>query len=234
MNQQNITLKLKNKSVLHECFICLVESFFPEIEPCFLEVLSPKEKTFFEKIPSQIRQHTYLLGRYSAKQALSKIYSVPMHTMFIESGIFNQPVLMTPRDLCFQVSLSHTKNFGGAIAFPETHPMGIDIEEISHENNVAIYSQMTCQELEVLNREDLSTRLTITWTAKEALSKVLRCGLMVSFKLLEICSYQQNQKYIECFFKHFPQYKSISWKYKSFIITIVCPKELPYELIFSA
>jgi len=230
MKTQEIKLILENKICMQKSFIFLVDAIFEKIELESFTVLSPEEQKIFEKIPSQKRQREYLLGRYSAKRALCQAFSTPMNNIYIESGIFGQPVIIRPRDQCFQVSISHTNNLGVAIAFPETHPMGIDIEEISYKNNSTILSQMTNQEVEILNTKDLCYSLTVAWTAKEALSKILRCGLMISFNLLEISSYQKKEGYVECFFKNFAQYKSLSWKYKTSIITVVFPKNGFYEL----
>jgi 4'-phosphopantetheinyl transferase len=193
MEKKELVLTLKDGVQVQKSFICISESSLKKMQENFLNILSSEEQKNFQKMIGQKRQHHYLLGRYSSKKALGHICSMPMEDIYIESGFFCQPVIMKPRDIFFQVSLSHTDNLAAAIVFPETHPMGIDVEEISYKNNSAILSQMTKQEMDILNGGDIPFSLTVVWTAKEALSKVLRCGLMVPFSLLEISNYQKKK-----------------------------------------
>jgi 4'-phosphopantetheinyl transferase len=98
--------------------------------------------------------------------------------IFIQAGIFQQPVVVSGKHN-LQVSITHCDDFGAALAFPETDPMGIDIERIGPAQRAALERQMTEAEKERMNFLPVAYDMGITllWTAKEALSKVLKLFL---------------------------------------------------------
>ncbi len=174
-------------------------------------ILHPDEHREFK---SQKRQQEYVRGRYAAKRALGGDFAVL-------SGVFQQPYVVGTN---LGVSISHSGKWAAALAFPESHPMAIDIERIDPKRHKAIESQMTDRELAMI--AEVENGHFVFWTAKEALSKVLRCGLMTSFKILEIDTAGSN----EATFKHFPQYKAHSFFKEDLVCTIVLPKNVPLSL----
>ncbi len=126
-----------------------------------------------------------------------------------------------------QVSISHTNELGAAIAFPEVVPMGIDTELICDTNEEALEVQMTPKELNLPNVfPNANPQLTLLWTVKEALSKVLRCGLLIPFELLEVKSISKLDNFFECQFVNFSQYKAHSFFMANNIIcSLVYPSE---------
>jgi phosphopantetheinyl transferase (holo-ACP synthase) len=69
-----------------------------------------------------------------------------------------------------------------------------------------------------------SAMLIVLWTAKEALSKVLKTGMMTPFYVYEINKITAKNKYVISDFKNFAQYKGISFNLGSYVCTIVYPK----------
>lgn len=65
--------------------------------------------------------------------------------------------------------------------------------------------------------------LTLLWTAKEALSKVLRTGLMTPFEIFEISKIEINDNYTMCYYKNFTQYKAISFTVYKYMCSMVYP-----------
>jgi 4'-phosphopantetheinyl transferase len=81
-----------------------------------------------------------------------------------------------------------------------------------------------------LNDSDSTRTLTLTWTIKEALSKVLRTGLMTPFEIFCLQSIQfENNKWVSQF-KNFAQYQAISFQLGKFICSIVCPKRSQIQI----
>ncbi|MDA8561980.1 4'-phosphopantetheinyl transferase superfamily protein, partial [Gammaproteobacteria bacterium] len=164
--------------------ICLSTRSLEEILPLSQIVLHKKEILYFETISRQKRQHSFLLGRYCAKKSIiltNKIES--MSEIYIKNGIFEQPIVCHPIINNMNISITHSDNIAAAISFPETHPSGIDVEMISRDKIKTIKTQLSITEIRLSkNNIDL---ITIFWTAKEAMSKVFKCGLMIDFNILE-------------------------------------------------
>lgn len=100
------------------------------------------------------------------------------------NSIFDFPVIIHPNIHNTNVSIAHTNHSAVAVAFPETHPVGIDIEDICDERSQTISTQLTDSEKSLRTNLSISEALfnTILWTAKESLSKVLKTGLMATTK----------------------------------------------------
>lgn len=86
------------------------------------------------------------------------------------------------------IYFSHVDQLAVAIAFPERHPMGIDVEIVFPSNTDFLSSQFEKSELNLLSYLPLQKQegLTLLWSAKEALSKVLKTGFTVPLKVFSI------------------------------------------------
>ncbi len=198
--------------------------------------LHPQEKKYYETLRFEKRIKSYLIGRLTAKKAIAcLIRNDNLATISIQAGIFNQPVVSCPDRQNIQVSISHCDNFGAAIAFLEIHPMAIDVERIINgEHSRAIERESTESEIKLIKRLPFSyvAMLTILWTAKEALSKVLKTGMMTSFKIFEIDRIEINSDYALCFYKNFAQYKTIAFFINDYICSIIYPMKTELNLDF--
>ncbi len=194
----------------------------------YTDFLSTEEELYFRKLKYEKRQYSYLLGRYCAKKALSMW---PFHqnpkTCTISSGIFSQPILTTPDVRNIQTCITHSSFLGGAIAFPEQHPMGLDLEPINPDKEEILNSQMTTHEVEKFSELPLVSidRMTLLWVMKEALSKVLRTGLTIPFELLEIESITIDGDYIYSTYKNFPQYQACSFQIRDHFCALAYPRK---------
>jgi 4'-phosphopantetheinyl transferase len=70
----------------------------------------------------------------------------------------------------------------------------------------------------------------LLWTAKEALSKVLRCGFMIPFELLEIEMFEPNNDFAISYFKNFHQYQALSFPLANTLCSLVYPKKTELSL----
>ncbi|MEW9701801.1 4'-phosphopantetheinyl transferase superfamily protein [Paenibacillus sp. SI8] len=191
-----------------------------------------EERNYFDTLKFEKRIRSFLLGRFAAKQAVAALTGEEkLEYIHIQAGIFDQPILSsTTRNT--QVSITHCNDYGAAIAFPEAHPMGIDFEKIDDKKRSAFESQITLAEKENINALPISldTALTLLWSAKEALSKVLKTGLTTSFKVFEVSKIELYDDHFICFYKNFKQYKAIAFTVGSHICAIACPLKTEMNL----
>lgn len=190
------------------------------------DFLHVKEHSYFTSLQYPRRQHSYLLGRFCAKQAIGHyLQNKSLSSTLIENGVFNQPIVYPPIPTDVEVSISHTDSIGAALAFPNAHPMGIDLEIINDSHVMIIKNQLTLieQETAALFSKNESMVFTLMWTVKEALSKALKCGFMISFELFEIENMKQKENYVESSFKHFKQFRAISFPLAETVCSLVYP-----------
>ncbi len=178
-----------------------------------ISMLHPEEKKYLNTLKFNRRKHSYLLGRVASKQALSQVVTTQKpESVFVDSGIFQFPVVKYIHNLNIQVTISHCEDIGLALAFPEAHPLGIDIEKIEESKVEAIKSQMTSKEKTMISAMEipLNSAYTMLWTIKESLSKILKTGLMTDFKFFEVDSLLPDGNNYIATFAHHGQYKAVS------------------------
>ncbi len=198
---------------------------FEELFETQFDFLNADECTYFKSLQHQNRQYSYLLGRYCAKKALSAApFNIPPTLCSIERGIFGQPIVKSP-SYNVQVCIAHSANIGAAIAYPEEHPMGIDLELIDDEYADTMRGEMTDEEFELAFHctQNKTKAGALLWTAKEALSKILKTGRMMPFQLLEISSIRIENDFFYSQFKNFFQYQACSFILDGHFISIVYP-----------
>ena len=198
-----------------------------------LDYLSKNELDIYRSFKHDPRKTSYLLGRISAKtgiQALTGI--IDLSEQSIDTGIFEFPILRSTSVYNTQVSITHCNNIGISIAYPEEHPMGIDLEEIKTESIEILSDQLTQKEMRLSSTlfSDDSKGFTLLWTAKEALSKVFKTGLMLDFKTLEIDKMTRHGDIWESTFFHCGQYKVLSYFFGSYVCSLVLPKHSAFDL----
>jgi len=187
--------------------------------------LSPAERNRYRALTFRRRQESYLLGRYSAKLALGEALGEPdPRAIEITPGVFDQPLVIYPTRERYEISITHNEWGALAVAFPEGHPMGIDLETPTPARLDTILTQLTPEERKWTQPDPLPLA-TLAWTAREALSKVLRCGLMVSMEILETGPPLPLEPGVwQGCFRHFPQYQFMALRAASGILSLVHPR----------
>lgn len=219
---ENFTAAISYSSLTLEQLIACKDNF-----------LSISEDCYFKQLTATKRQYSYLLGRMAAKQAISKLVpDIVLNEVDIAWGVFNQPVIQHPHIHNLQVSITHTHNCAMALVFPEQHPMGIDIEDFECCSVEAMRSQINTDEISILKGALAGTErvLTLGWSIKEALSKLLKTGLMTDFSLYAIATSQARGGIVNSGFKYFHQYQAISAVLGSTICSIVLPGKTSINL----
>lgn len=222
-----LEFSLKGMGKSYKAYICLC--YTPSLTQ-YLETvkyLHSKELEYFTTLKFERRIISYLAGRYAGKRAVASFLGEENYSqVYIESGIFNQPIVIHPNRSNIQLSITHCDYIGAAITFPETLPMGIDIERISSDGDAVLETQMTIREKELIQSSTYSETagLTLLWTAKEALSKILKTGITTPFKVFEVSRIETKDNVVISYFKNFPQYCTVSFMFKQYVCSITYPK----------
>ena len=212
---------------------CANELQFSDLEMKCEKILHPNELSHFRSLKFDKRRRTYLLGRYAGKKALSKqLNESDLTEIEIGTGVFTQPVVRYLSRDHAGVSISHTDSYACAVSYPEDHPMGIDLEIALKSKVNVMKSQILDEELQLTAKWKLNQTYssTVIWTAKEALSKVVRCGMMNPFEGYAICELEQTESSFLGKFRNFGQYRFQSWILDSFVLTIVLPKKTQMKI----
>lgn len=195
--------------------------------------LHPTELARFRSLEFDRRRRSYLLGRYAAKQALVA-YGDHVDPTQVEicAGVFHQPVvrgLAEPTG----VSISHSERAACALAYPELHPLSIDIEDTVPSRDEVMKTQILPAELERAAKAwavEAAVHCTMIWTAKEALSKILRCGMTCPYELFAVKNLHAGESGFGGEFEHFAQYKFQSWILGDSVVSIVLPRKSTMQI----
>jgi 4'-phosphopantetheinyl transferase len=192
------------------------------------DVLGRQESAYFSTLRHEGRRKSYLLGRYAAKLVLSELLSEQnFRAIEVVRGVFEQPIVQYVRNTGYGVTISHAGLVAAALGYPTGHPMGIDIERLDRARYETILSQLTENEIAlvetgVADKLEVATGL---WTAKEALAKVLTTGLMTPFQIYHLAEFRViGPGTWEGFFQNFAQYKVSVWIGSSYTFAMVSPK----------
>jgi 4'-phosphopantetheinyl transferase len=198
-----------------------------------LEFLHPDERMYYDKLKFDKRRISYLLGRISAKKAIGALSSYEdLPHIAIMPGIFQFPIVRHSVTRNLQVCITHCDNIGISLAYPEEHPVGIDLERTDEVNTEIIKEQLTPAELAMAAALPLlpSAAYSMIWTMKEALSKILKTGLTMNLQLLEIQSLTKEGDIYTSHFKHLIQYKAVSCLSGPYVCSFVCPRKTEADL----
>lgn len=159
---------------------------FCDMDAQALEAAAPPvlwrcERTRADRFLTARGRNDFLRGRLAAKAALAALAEQSSASAFrVVPGIFGQPVVAAPFGH-LGVSISHGADAALAVAHSAECPLGVDLERIDPDQIGVLRSQANASEEADLRQLGLSpaVALTVLWSAREALSKVLRGGLSV-------------------------------------------------------
>lgn len=225
-------LLLKRETKNYEAGCCILKCSMPEILK-EVPLLHPQEKAYFDTLQFDRRRESYLQGRIAAKKAVNALHPhADLSSILIDQGIFQFPVVKSAAVQNIQVSISHCDGIGIGMAFPEEHPLGIDIEQIDDNKTAAIKGQLSDKELSLLPGCGLSLTngCALLWTVKEGLSKIFRTGLMMNFHSLEIQTLEREGPFYISTFSNFAQYKAVTCLTALYACSLVLPRKTTVEL----
>lgn len=191
--------------------------------------LHPSERASWASLKAEPRRVSYLLGRYAAKRAASQYLGTDaLAEIEVSNGVFQQPVLRFPARDIPHVTLCHTDRLALAVAHPPDHILGIDAEALDPARAPLLRSLMSDAEQAPLGTMGFPEveRLFLLWTAREALSKALRCGLTVPLDLLETAGVvAAGPGEFQCTFARFPQYQARCAVVPGHAMALVLPRD---------
>lgn len=228
-----ISIDIHRPNIYDRAFLVFSTKLYYELFVFKEFFLSSNELVFFNTILTDTRKYSFLIGRLVAKKGIEEIVSkCNLCEIDISKGVFHQPVIIHELSNNIQVSISHSHKIGAAIVFPEAHPMAIDVELIDSSRPLYSILDLTDKEEQLIRECKLENAeiLTLLWSAKEALSKVLKTGLMVNLKIYEIEGAEFNENFVEFLFSNFAQYKAVSWQYNGYAWSIVLPKKSIFNI----
>jgi len=234
-NKQLVSIQLSNEKEDLNYLSCL--SFVGRDENVLLKnqidsLFHEDEKAYWNRLVVQKRQESFLLGRVAGKRALAGCgIDLPFDQILIYPGIFNQPILKN--FFHYEVSLTHSTNGAMGLAFPRELLMGIDSEVVEYRRSETALTEMTKNERNLVG--DDPHQIMALWTAKEALSKALKCGLLSPFSLFEINGWQsedqkENGTKYSGSFKNFKYLSFVSYLQNNLAVSIVFPSKLKVQI----
>lgn len=199
------------------------------MEEARLSFLHPAENATFEQYKFPLRKTAYLLGRYAAKEVLSPcLGGAARASIEIAIGVFNQPVVKYEARGVPELSLAHSHGAAVAVACQAGHPLGVDLEYLDFDKAPILEPYFTEAEMSRLHGlpEGAGAVGFMLWSAKEALSKILRAGLTVPFPLLEAESFSASQGSLTIpSFRNFPQYRGQAWITGPYALALALPRK---------
>lgn len=230
-----------NRDFSSTCCLCYSDSLHDYLQT--ESFLHPKEQAYLSQLQFKNRIKSYLAGRYAGKNAVSLLSGEgKLAAIAIEPGIFHQPIVHISGNSGIQVTISHCDNLGLALAYPAACPLGVDIEGVHTDREAVLAEQMTAEEHDLMQSLPFSTALSLTlfWTVKESLSKVLKTGFTSPVDIFSIRNVEVAPSVITSQFEYFPQYCASSFIFASasYVCSITYPKgvhwrKAPMNRLFS-
>lgn len=191
--------------------------------------LHPSERAAWASLTAEPRRMSYLLGRYAAKRAAAQYLGTDaLAEVEVANGVFQQPVLRFPARDVPHVTLCHTDRRALAVAHSPDHILGIDAEPLDPARASVLRPILSDAEqapLAAMGFPEVE-RLFLLWTAREALSKALRCGLTVPWELLETAAATAvGPGEVRCTFARFPQYQARCAVVPGHALALVLPRD---------
>lgn len=212
----------------YEAGFCILKT--TALSTAYTTWLHQNELAYLQTLRFEKRRSSYLLGRIAAKQAIIALFpSLSPADIHIDFGVFGFPVVKCAAISNIKVSISHSDDIGIAVAYPEEHPMGIDIELIDPEQLSTLSSQIEVSE-KALTTNSIAD-YTVLWSIKEAVSKIFMTGLTMGLELLTVKEFKYAGAYYESTFANIAQYKAISYVHERYVCSVVLPARTTPALV---
>jgi len=212
-----------------------VARFGPGEAPAPGDWLSAAEQAHLGTLVHDRRRSSWLTGRWAAKQALGGLTSGRRPGEFtVLPGVFDQPVVTGP---CsgIQVTLSHTDGWAAAAAFPETHPLGLDLELWGPRQTETLAGALPPGEVGLWTAAGIEVHRAhaLLWAAREAVGKALRTGLTVPLEVLACGPPEDQGAGWETRADQVPQYRVAAGAAGPVVLALAFPQMCPLRIDFA-
>ncbi|HLZ87938.1 MAG TPA: 4'-phosphopantetheinyl transferase superfamily protein [Puia sp.] len=206
-----------------QSFLSMLGVIVKPFDRSLVSLLTREEIKIAEKYTGS-RYSEFVHSRYITKRAVQQLMGdVPMDKIQLLKGVFEQPILeIAGSGAGYDASVAHKDDIAASLIFPRYHPAGIDIDVTVPRNSNTLNRLITEHEQQVCRGD--SEKKMVIYTAKEALSKIIRCGLTVPVHFLEVNDLQKEEIFYCGVFTNFCQYRFMSFAGDEYIITMVFPR----------
>lgn len=218
-------IRLSRKHSSHTAAFSVIHASLEEMKSR-LNDLHPKERAVSQNYKYNARKKSYLLGRFASRAALSLLMpKEKVSAVFVGNGVFSFPIVEGESG-GLGISITHCDDIGLALVYPQAHPMAIDLEKVEAKKVETIVGQLTTKEQQLIRQAGLPKVIgfPMAWTIKESLSKVLKTGLMLDLKFMELEAIHRKENHYQTTFTNFGQYKAISYHIGDYVCSITLPK----------
>ena len=165
-----------------------------------LATLHPNERLRYDAMGSDVAKQQFALGRCLAKQSYCELSGDDRDVADIEirNGCHGHPYVSGSD---FQVSVSHCKAAVVAVCSEPGAIIGIDVETLDR-STTAIRRYCSEEERTLVPIDDDDYAYLCLWSLKEALSKALRLGFLIDFRMLAISECHEKDGCYGCKFSH--------------------------------
>ena len=159
--------------------------------PADLDWLGANERTRLASFRFDKRRHDWLLGRWTAKQALLTVAGLSdPDRIEIATADDGAPLpRLDGRPFAATISLSHSNDRAFCTVTLDRTELGCDIELVEPRGTAFVETYFTNTESERIANADKHCRdllTTMIWSAKESVLKALRIGLGVDTRSVEV------------------------------------------------
>ena len=160
-----------------------------------LDWLSDEEAAYLAGLHVLKRRDDWQLGRWTAKCAVAEMLgrsldSAVLRNINVQRTASGAPrVLLAGMPALFSISLSHRAGRAACVIAEQCVALGCDLETIEPHSAAFVADYFTASEQAMVassDDRDRDTLVALLWSAKESVMKVLRCGLNVDTRSIEI------------------------------------------------
>ena len=153
--------------------------------------LTANERTRLANFRFDKRRHDWLLGRWTAKQALMAVAALSDPSRIeIASADDGAPLpRLDDRPFAAAISLSHSNDRAFCTVALDRTELGCDVELVEPRGTAFVETYFTNTESERITNADKHCRdllTTMIWSAKESVLKALRIGLAADTRSVEV------------------------------------------------
>jgi phosphopantetheinyl transferase len=189
-------------------------------------------------------RQAFLQGRLAAKTVIRAMLGrlepsarFDPRRVEVENGSLGRPIVHGAPGL--GVSLSHCQGFAAAVAFPLDLPLGLDLERVRPQNVLALSGRIAPGEMAMARfatppGTHAALPPTLVWCLKEALGKLLGCGLTTSPEVLAIASLGPAPNGVVAGYAHAAGYQGLAAVSASMILALAAPGNVTLELDLGA
>ncbi len=204
--------------------------------------LSPKEYKTVQSFKIEKRRNDWLLGRWTSKKLIQDYYltrnfNYKLHELEIIAAENGQPQLfINGKTQRINFSISHSEGCAFCVLNGHASSIGCDIEALLPRSEGLMTDFFTKDEIVVVEKQletDKKIFITnLTWSAKESVLKVLKEGLRIDTRKINVFDFtQQITNEWKPFKSVYQETKKDFWgwykKHQNFVLTCASSGKIP-------